>query len=62
MVAILMGMGVVLVAGLVVIPAIQEAQARSATATERNKGQQGELSSGGKRVGLGCSFLDPRGC
>ena len=40
-----------LVAGLVFIPAIDQAQARSGTAFVRNKGQQGDLSSDLKRQG-----------
>jgi hypothetical protein len=44
-----------LVAGLVVIPAIHEAQARSLTATLNNKGQQGDSASGGKRHNPGCN-------
>jgi hypothetical protein len=48
MVAIFMALGVMLVAGLVVIPAIHEAQARSLTAELRNKGQRGFEQSGGQ--------------
>jgi hypothetical protein len=53
LVAIFIALGVVLVAGLVVIPAIEEAQARSDTALERNKGQQGFVQSGGQSGGCG---------
>lgn len=42
---------VALGAMLVVIPVVHEAQARSSTATSRDKGQQGDLASGGKRQG-----------
>ena len=49
MLAALVALGVILVAGLVVIPAIHEAQAISSTALDRNKGQQGDSASGGKR-------------
>jgi hypothetical protein len=49
-------LGVVLVAGLVVIPAI-EAQARSLTALERNKGQRGSDKSGGQKSNGGCGRL-----
>ena len=56
MLAIFVALGVMLVAGLVVIPVIHEAQARSLTAALRDKGQQGDFSSGGKRSGGGdCS-------
>jgi hypothetical protein len=51
MVAIFIALGVMLVVGLVVIPAIHEAQARSLTAELRNKGQRGDDASGGKRQG-----------
>lgn len=44
-------LGVVLVTGLAVVQVIDEADARSSTAEENNKGQQGEESSGGKRQG-----------
>jgi mono/diheme cytochrome c family protein len=47
MVAIFVALGVMLVAGLVVIPAINEAQARSDTALTNNKGQQGVIKSKG---------------
>jgi hypothetical protein len=53
MLGIFIALGVVLVAGLVVIPIIHEAQARSLTATLNNKGQQGDSASGGKRHGVG---------
>jgi hypothetical protein len=48
MLAIFVALGVVLVAGLLVIPAIDQAQARSVTASTRNKGQRGFEQSGGK--------------
>ena len=44
MLAAFVALGVILVAGLVVIPAIHEAQAISSTALDRNKGQQGEYT------------------
>jgi hypothetical protein len=50
---------VVLVAGLVVIPTIDQAQASNAILISRTKVQQEELSSDGKRqnrrAGVGCS-------
>ena len=49
MLALFIAFGVVLVTGLIVIPVIEEAEARSNTASERNKGQQGDSSSGGNR-------------
>jgi hypothetical protein len=56
MLAIFLALGVVLVLGLVVIPVIHEAQARSLTAVFRDKGQQCDSASGGKRQGSGpCS-------
>jgi hypothetical protein len=51
--SLVVALGVALVAGLVVIPAIHEAQARSLTAVLRDKGQQGDDASGGKRQGGG---------
>ena len=42
-----------LVIGLVIIPTIDEAHARSAIASERNKGQRGFEQSGGQSSG-GC--------
>lgn len=44
-----------LVTGLIAIPAIEEVDvdARSSTASDRNKGQQGDSSNGGKRNGEG---------
>jgi len=51
MVAIFVALGAALVAGLVLIPVIHEAQARSLTAVFRDKGQQGDFASGGKRQG-----------
>ena len=53
MLALFIAMGVVLVTGLIAIPVIEEAQARSSTAEENNKGKQGEESSEGKRSGSG---------
>ena len=44
MLAIFVALDVMLVAGLVAIPAIHEAQAISSTALDRNKGQQGEYT------------------
>jgi SNF family Na+-dependent transporter len=44
---------VVMIAGMVVIPAIQEAQAGNAISDARNKGKWGELMSDGKRQGNG---------
>ena len=43
--ALFMVLGAVLVKGLIAIPVIEEAEARSSTAEENNKGQQGEKSS-----------------
>ena len=48
MVAIFVALGVTLVAGLVLIPILEEAQARSDIALARNKGQQGFEQSGGQ--------------
>jgi hypothetical protein len=48
--------------GLVALPALEEAQARSSTASARNKGQQGFTESGGQGGGnliwkrSGCTF------
>jgi hypothetical protein len=42
MLALFLVLGVVLVTGLIAIPILEEADARSSTASERNKGQQGE--------------------
>lgn len=53
MLAVFVALGVVLVAGLVVIPAIHEAQARSDTALANYKGKQGESASKGSRNGHG---------
>ncbi len=53
MAAIFIALGVVLVAGLVVIPVIHETQARSDNALANYKGKQGESASGGKRLGHG---------
>jgi hypothetical protein len=41
MLALFVALGAMLVVGLVVLPAIDQAQARSSTAEERNKGQRG---------------------
>jgi hypothetical protein len=46
---------VMFIAGLAVIPALQEAQAANAISTSRDKGAQGELMSDGKRQGNGGS-------
>ena len=51
MLAVFIALGAVLVAGLVVIPVLHEAQARCLTATLNNKGQQGDSASDGKRSG-----------
>jgi hypothetical protein len=51
MLALFVALGVVLVTGLVVIPVVEEVDARSSTASDRNKGQQGDSSSEGKRQG-----------
>ena len=53
MVGLFVALGVMLAAGLVVIPAIHEAQARGLTAVFRDKGQQGDSASGGKHSGGG---------
>ena len=47
MLAVFIALGVVLVAGLVVVPAIHEAQASNAISDSRNKGQQGFTKSKG---------------
>jgi hypothetical protein len=44
-------LGAVLVTGLVAIPVMEEAEARSQTASDNNKGKQGEEASDGKRNG-----------
>ena len=51
MFAIFIALGLVVVVDFVVLPAIDEAQARSAIASERNKGQQGFAQSGGQGGG-----------
>ena len=43
----------VILAGLIVIPVIEAAEAANAISESRNKGQQGESSSVGKRKGQG---------
>ncbi len=48
---VVLALTIVLVVGLAVIPAMEEVDARSSTASERNKGQQGDSSSDGKRQG-----------
>ena len=53
MLSLVVALSVVLVAGLVVIPAIHEAQAISSTALDRRNGVQGDSRSGGKRRGGG---------
>ena len=53
MVAIFVALGVMLVAGLVVIPTIYEAHASNAISDSRNKGRQGFTQSGGQSSG-GC--------
>ena len=55
MIAIFIALGLVLVAGLVIIPAIDEAHARSATALERYKGQQGNLEGHNGGCGRSCT-------
>ena len=49
--ALFLALGVVLVTRLIAIPASEEADARSLTASECNKGQQGEEGSEGKSQG-----------
>jgi hypothetical protein len=49
---LLASVGVVL-AGLVIIPVIEEAKAANAISDSRSKGLQGERASGGKRSGQG---------
>ena len=49
--SLVVALGLALIVGLVIIPALHEAQARSLTATLNNKGQQGDSASGGKRSG-----------
>jgi hypothetical protein len=53
MAILLIASAVVLIGGLIVIPAIQEAQAANFISESRNKGQQGERASEGKRQGNG---------
>jgi hypothetical protein len=48
MVAIFVALGLIVVVGFVVLPAIDEAHARNAIASARNKGQQGFTQSGGQ--------------
>src|SRR5690349_20278066 len=47
--AIVVAFGLFLVAGLIVIPAMHEAQARNAIVSERNKGQQGSEQGRGSQ-------------
>ena len=56
MLAIFVALGLVAVVGFVVLPAIDEAHARNAIASARNKGQQGFRQSGGQGGGTcgGC--------
>lgn len=49
---------VVMIAGLVVIPAIQEAQAANAISGSKNKGEQGAISSDCKRQGKDKKVVD----
>jgi hypothetical protein len=51
--SLVVALGLVLVAWLIIIPAIHEAQAITSSALDRIKGQRGEDSSGGKRNGHG---------
>ena len=44
---------VMLIGGLAVIPALQEAEAANGTSESRNKGQQGDKASRGNRAGGG---------
>jgi hypothetical protein len=53
MLAIFVALGVILVAGLIAIPAIDQAHASNATSDSRKNGQQGAKSSDGKRQGHG---------
>jgi hypothetical protein len=46
-------LAIALVGGLVVVPAIEQAHAANSISDARNKGKQGDLSSGGKRRGGG---------
>ena len=52
MLAIVLAFGVFLVAGLVVVPAIDQADAANGISDSRNKGKQGFAKSGGQ--GGGC--------
>ncbi len=45
--------GLMLIGGLAVVPIIEEAQAANSVSESKNKGQQGDSSSGGKRSGIG---------
>ena len=56
MVATFVALGIMLVAGLIAIPAIDQAHARNAIASERNKGQQGFSQSGGQGGGRVCTL------
>jgi hypothetical protein len=56
MVAIFVALGVTLVAGLVLIPVLEEAQAISSTALSKRYGQNGELKSNGRRQGGGINL------
>jgi hypothetical protein len=53
MLAIFVALGVVLVAGLIAIPALDQAYASNATSDSKKNGQQGTESSDGKRQGRG---------
>ena len=52
-VALVIAVVAVTISGLIAIPAIDQAHARSSTAVSRDKGQQGDSASGGKRGGTG---------
>ena len=53
MVAVFVAFGLMLVAGLIAIPVLEEAKAISDTALSKRFGQNGELKSKGKRSGNG---------
>lgn len=46
-------LAVVMIAGLIAIPVLEQAEAANPTSESRDKGQQGDRSSGGKRHGQG---------
>ena len=53
MLSLAIALAIALVAGLVVVPVIEEAQAANPISDANNKGKRGESASGGKRSGSG---------